>query len=97
MFRTATRIACRINGSKFASKIHHPAAVVISPKQVTQTTRVRGWKNCGVSYLVHARRSDSRPEAIRQTTDVRGVFLSDDDWALILEHFPELFYKSQTK
>lgn len=36
-------------------------------------------------------------EAIRQGADVKGVFLSNDDCALISEHFPEVFYKSQTK
>ncbi len=36
-------------------------------------------------------------EAIRLSSDVNAVFLSSDDCALISEHFPDLFYKSQNQ
>jgi len=35
-------------------------------------------------------------EAIRQSPETTGVFLSNDDSALISEHFPEYFYRTKT-
>lgn len=33
-------------------------------------------------------------EAIRQTPNTIGVFLSNDDCALVTEHFPDYFYRT---
>jgi len=34
-------------------------------------------------------------EAIRQSPEITGVFLSNDDCALISEHYPEFFHRTK--
>jgi hypothetical protein len=37
----------------------------------------------------------ARLEQLRQTATTTGIFLSQDDCALVTEHFPDIFYRTK--